>query len=119
VLGLAAGRLFTPALAGLGASLLDAGTPVAAGTALPVLVLALLVASSSTAWPCVRAAWTATVPAMSAAARPIDRSAGLTALAGRLPVPPLLGLRLVDRRPSRAVLARPVVIAVATDRWAG
>ncbi|GAB2795630.1 FtsX-like permease family protein [Amycolatopsis magusensis] len=106
-LGLAAGRLVTPVLAGPSASLLDADTPLSASTVLPVLALALLVALSSTAGPSVRAARTATVPAlstMSSTARPADHSPGLTSLAGRLPVPLLLGLRLVARRPRRAVL---------------
>ncbi|MBN6033708.1 FtsX-like permease family protein [Amycolatopsis sp. 195334CR] len=104
-LGLVAGQFATPLLAGASASLLDADLPVTFGTALPVLVLAVLVALASTAGPSVRAARSATVPALVAVVRSVDHAAGLTALAGRLPVPLLLGLRLVARRPRRALLS--------------
>ncbi|WP_435069551.1 FtsX-like permease family protein [Amycolatopsis thermoflava] len=111
-LGVVAGRLVTPALAGPTAGLLDADIPVTAAAVLPVLVLAVLVALASAAGPSLRAARTATVPALSASPRPADHAAGLTALAGRLPVPLLLGLRLVVRRPRRAVLSAAGIAAV-------
>ncbi|MFJ4099823.1 FtsX-like permease family protein [Amycolatopsis japonica] len=103
-LGVATGRLVTPAVAGPNPGLLDTDLPITAGTVLPVLALALLIALAGTAGPSLRSARTATVPALSAQARPIDHSTWLTALAGRLPVPLLLGFRLVARRPARAVL---------------
>ncbi|GAB3576348.1 hypothetical protein GCM10027445_40290 [Amycolatopsis endophytica] len=114
-LGLVAGVLLTPVLAGPSASLLDAAVPVTAGVVLPVLVLAVLVAVASTAGPTVRAARTPTVPALSTvsgAVSPVDPSAGLTALAGKLPVPLLLGLRLVARRPSRVVVGAAGIATV-------
>ncbi|MGW4587337.1 FtsX-like permease family protein [Amycolatopsis thermoflava] len=119
-LGVVAGRLVTPALAGPTAGLLDADIPVTAAAVLPVtaaavlpvLVVAVLVALASAAGPSLRAARTATVPALSASPRPADHAAGLTALAGRLPVPLLLGLRLVARRPRRAVLSAAGIAAV-------
>ncbi|MGI6869720.1 FtsX-like permease family protein [Amycolatopsis sp. 3B14] len=111
-LGVVAGRFVTPALAGPTAGLLDADIPVTAAAVLPVLVLAVLVALASAAGPSLRAARTATVPALSASPRPADHAAGLTALAGRLPVPLLLGLRLVARWPCRAVLSAAGIATV-------
>ncbi|WP_123687417.1 FtsX-like permease family protein [Amycolatopsis thermoflava] len=111
-LGVVAGRLVTPALAGPTVGLLDADIPVTAAAVLPVLVLAVLVALASAAGPSLRAVRTATVPALSASPRPADHAAGMTALAGRLPVPLLLGLRLVARRPRRAVLSAAGIATV-------
>jgi len=105
VIGLAAGRLLALRFTGTGAGLIGApGAPnLALSTVGLVVGAALAVAIAATLVPAVRAARTSTVSALSNPARPPGRSAQLIALSARLPVP-LLGLRLVARRPPRAVL---------------
>src|SRR5690348_6850320 len=66
--------------------------------------VALAVALAATLVPAIRAARTSTVSALADAARPPRRRPALIALSARLPVPLLLGLRLVARRPRRALL---------------
>ncbi|GAA4199102.1 ABC transporter permease [Actinocatenispora rupis] len=104
-IGLAVAWLAVPALANPTGSLLAATAPVTPGTAIAVGTLALLVALLTTLGPAVRVARTATVPALAGTARPLQHPAGLTGLAGWLPVPVMLGLRLAARRVRRAVLA--------------
>ncbi|MFI9595968.1 ABC transporter permease [Nonomuraea sp. NPDC052265] len=103
-LGLTIARLAAPGLASPTASRIgDAaelgGTPVVTAT-----VLAVAVAVLSTLRPTLRAMRTATVTALSAAARPPRHRPWVTALSALLPTPLLLGLRLTARRPGRAVL---------------
>lgn len=104
--GLGLGRLVAPLLIDPAASLLgSAGVPplsasivgVVAAVALGVVVLA-------TSVPAVRAARTSTVLALADAARAPRRTAWLIALSARLPVPLLVGLRVLARRPRRTVL---------------
>ena len=106
MIGLAAGRLLALRFTGTGAGLIGApGAPnLALSTVGLVVGAALAVAIAATLVPAVRAARTSTVSALSNPARPPGRSAQLIALSARLPVPLLLGLRLVARRPPRAVL---------------
>jgi ABC-type lipoprotein release transport system permease subunit len=104
--GLATGWIAAPLLGDPGAGLLgSAGAPsltmttvfVVTAVALGIAVLASLVSA-------VRAARTSTVHALSESARRPRRTSWLIAVSTRLPVPLLLGLRVIARRPRRALL---------------
>ncbi|HTZ24559.1 MAG TPA: FtsX-like permease family protein [Streptosporangiaceae bacterium] len=114
--GLAIGWLVAPLAASPGAALV--GTPGAAALTPSVVGLvvavALAVALIATLVPAVRGARISTVSALAEAARQPRRRAGLIALSARLPVPLLFGLRLVARRPRRAVLSLASVTVTAT-----
>ena len=114
--GLAAGWLAAPLLTSPGAALV--GTPGAPSLTAPVaglvLAVALGVALAATLVPAIRAARGSTVRALADAPRPPRRRPRLLAMSRRLPVPMLLGLRLVARRPRRALLgAANVAITMA------
>ena len=114
--GLAIGWLAAPLVASPGAALV--GTPGAPAFTLSivglVVAVALVVALVSTLTPAIRAARTSTVSALADAARSPRRRPRLIALSVRLPVPLLLGLRLVARRPRRALLTAASVAVTAT-----
>jgi putative ABC transport system permease protein len=76
--------------------------------------MALAVALAATLVPALRAARTSTVSALADAARPPRRRALLIRTSRRLPVPLLLGLRLVARRPRRALLSAASVAVTVT-----
>jgi putative ABC transport system permease protein len=105
--GMVIGWLTAPLITNPGAGLV--GTPGAPSLTLStaglVVAVALAVALAATAIPAIRAARTSTVSALANAARRPRRRAGLIRISRRLPVPLLLGLRLVARRPRRALLA--------------
>lgn len=105
-LGLVIGWLVAPALTNPGAALI--GTPGAPSITLRnvilVLGVAIVVALAATLVPAIRAARSSTVRALADAARPPRRRATLIRLSRRLPLPMLFGLRLVARRPRRALL---------------
>jgi putative ABC transport system permease protein len=105
-LGLTAGWLAGPMLTSPGAGLLgSAGAPaLTPSTAVLVALVASAVALAATFAPAIRAAGTSTTAALAGAARSPRRGAVLIAISARLPVPLLLGLRLVARRRRRAVL---------------
>jgi len=105
--GLVIGWLAAPLITSPGAGLVGApGAPSLTGSIVAeVVIVALLVALAATTVPAIRAAHTSTVRALSDAARPPRRRPRLIALSARLPVPLLLGLRLVARRPRRALLS--------------
>jgi putative ABC transport system permease protein len=107
VAGLAAGRLLAPLLTSPGAGLLGtAGAPpMTLSTVAVVAAVALTMAAVASLLPAVRAARTATVPALADAAKPPRRRGWLIALSARLPVPLLLALRLAGRRPRRVLLS--------------
>ncbi len=114
--GLVAGWLAAPLLTSPGAALV--GTPGAPSLTVPiaglVLAVALAVALAATLVPAIRAARGSTVSALADAPRPPRRRPRLLAMSRGLPVPLLLGLRLVARRPRRAVLgAANVAITMA------
>ena len=114
--GLIAGWLAAPLLTNPGAALV--GTPGAPSLTAPVaglvLAVALAVALAATLVPAIRAARGSTVGALADAPRPPRRRSGLLAMSRRLPVPLLLGLRLVARRPRRALLgAANVAVTMA------
>ena len=104
--GLSVGWLAAPLLSDPGAGLLgSAGAPslsvstvgVVTGVALGVAVLASFVSA-------VRAARTSTVHALTDSSRRPRRTRWLIALSTRLPIPLLLGLRVIARRPRRVLL---------------
>ncbi|HEY0999726.1 MAG TPA: FtsX-like permease family protein, partial [Streptosporangiaceae bacterium] len=114
--GLVAGWLAAPLLTSPGAALV--GTPGAPALTAPiaglVLAVALGVALAATLVPAIRAARGSTVSALADAPRPPRRRPRLLAVSRGLPVPLLLGLRLVARRPRRALLgAANVAITMA------
>ena len=114
--GLAIGWLAAPLITSPGAALV--GTPGAPSLTLPivgeVVVVALVVALAGTLVPAIRAARTSTVSALANAARRPRRRAALIAISARLPVPLLLGLRMVARRPRRALLSMASIAVTAT-----
>ncbi|MFI5897503.1 ABC transporter permease [Actinoplanes sp. NPDC051513] len=105
--GLGAGRLLAGRFTGPGAGLLGSPGPASlTGSTVGVAVAAaLLVALAATLIPALRAARSGTITALEAPARTPRRHGGLIAASAALPVPLLLGLRLIARRPVRAALA--------------
>jgi putative ABC transport system permease protein len=115
VVGLIAGSLAAPLLTNPGAALVGApGAPsLTAVTAAKVVGVALAVALAATLIPAIRAARTSTVAAINDVARPPRRRGALVRMSAGLPVPVLFGLRLVGRRPRRALLsAANIAVAV-------
>jgi ABC-type lipoprotein release transport system permease subunit len=104
--GLVAGSLIAPLLTGTGAGLVGApGAPsISVSTVIIIAVFALAVATVSSVVPAIRAARTSTVSALADAPRVPRRRPMLTAVSARLPVPLLLALRQLSRRPRRALL---------------
>lgn len=104
--GLVIGWLAAPLLTNPGAALI--GTPGAPSLTVRdaglVAAVALVVAFAATLVPAVRAAQVSTVSALANGARAPRRGAALIAVSRRLPVALLLGLRLIARRPRRALL---------------
>jgi ABC-type lipoprotein release transport system permease subunit len=107
VAGLAIGWLAAPLLSNVGAGLVGApGAPaLAPGTVGLVVAVSLGVTLGATLVPAFRAARVSTVRALASASRPPRRHALLIKIAARLPVPLLIGLRLIARRPRRAALS--------------
>lgn len=103
-LGLTIARLTAPAVVNPTASLLTTATGPSGDTVLLTTVVALAVAVLTTAGPTVRALRTATVTALADSPRRPRHRPWVTALSALLPTPLLLGLRLIARRPGRAVL---------------
>jgi ABC-type antimicrobial peptide transport system permease subunit len=88
--------------------------PLTWGTAALVVAAAVAVAAAATLMPAVRAARISTVAALAEATRSPRRLARLIALSAWLPVPLLLALRLVARRPRRALLSVASLAITAT-----
>jgi putative ABC transport system permease protein len=103
-LGLAIARLAAPAVVNPTASLLTTATGPSGDTIFFTTVVALAVAVLTTLGPTVRALRTATVTALADSAHQPKRRPWLNGLSAFLPTPLLLGLRLIARRPGRAVL---------------
>jgi putative ABC transport system permease protein len=115
-IGLVLGRMIAPLLTEPTAGLV--GSSAAPSLTLPtvalVMAVALGVAVVATFVPAVRAARTSTALALNDSARPPRRTAWLIALSARLPIPLLLALRTMARRPRRvAVSVAGITIAVA------
>jgi putative ABC transport system permease protein len=116
IVGLIAGDLLAPSLASPGAGLLSAteAPQVNASSVMIVIGLALIVAAAATLAPAIHGARTSTLTALNDPGHPPTRHRALIAASRKLPVPMLLGLRLVARRPRRAMLtATSLMIAVA------
>jgi len=105
--GLLAGWLAAPLVTSPGAALIGApgAPPLTAVTVAEVVGVALAVSLVATLVPAIRAARTSTIAAINDVARPPRRRGALIAISSRLPVSVLFGLRLVARRPRRALLS--------------
>ena len=105
--GLMTGLLVAPLLSDAGAGLVGSpGAPaLTLGTVGQVVAVALGVTLAATLVPAFRAARTSTASALADSPRPPRRWAMLIAISAWLPVPLLIGLRLVARRPRRAFLS--------------
>ena len=106
-IGLVAGRLAAPLLTDPGAALVGApGAPTLTLISIfEVLGVALLIALASTLVPGVHAVRSTTVAALADLPRPQRRRGGWIKFSSKLPVSALFGLRLVARRPRRALLS--------------
>jgi putative ABC transport system permease protein len=116
VAGLIVGSLAAPLLTSPGAALVGApGAPsLTAVTVGKVVGVALAVALAATLVPAIRAARTSTVAAINDVARPPRRRGALVRMSAGLPVPVLFGLRLVGRRPRRALLTAANIAVTVT-----
>jgi ABC-type lipoprotein release transport system permease subunit len=105
--GIVAGSLTAPLLTNPGASLVGAPGAPSLGVATIGIVVgtAVVVAAVATFVPAIRAARTSTVRALADAPRVPRRGSWWIALSSRLPVPLLLGARLVSRRRRRSLLS--------------
>ena len=105
--GLLSSWLFAPLLTSPGSGLLGSASrpPFTAPDVLVVAGVALGVALVAALVPALRAARTSTVRALADSARPPHRSAPLVKLSGLLPVPLLIGLRVMARRLRRTMLS--------------
>lgn len=114
--GLGVGWLAAPLITSPGAALVGApGAPsITADDVGLVLAVALAVALASTALPSLRAARRSTVAALTEQVRAPKRRAWLVALSRRLPVPLLIGMRIIARRPRRAMLTAASVAVTTT-----
>jgi putative ABC transport system permease protein len=113
--GLLAGWMAAPLLSKPEADLVGtAGAPpLTLVTVVVALGVALAVALASTLVPAIRAARMSTVSALADAPRLPRRRDSLIRLSRKLPVPALFGLRLVARRPRRAIFsAASIAVAV-------
>ncbi len=104
--GLGIGWLVAPVLSSGGTGLIGGPglPPLSLGAVGLVVAVALGVTLAATLVPAVRAARTSTVRALADSARPPRRRALLLTVSAWLPVPLLIGLRLIARRQRRAVL---------------
>jgi putative ABC transport system permease protein len=117
VVGVSAGWLVAPLLTAPGDSLLgSAGTPaVDAASVGLAAALAAAVALLATLLPALHGARTSTIRALGEPVRPPRRHPRLIALSSRLPAAGLLAVRLIARRPRRALLTvASLTVALAT-----
>jgi putative ABC transport system permease protein len=114
--GLLAGWLIAPLLTGTGAGLV--GAPGAPSISVPaviiIAVVALAVAAISALVPAIRAARTSTISALADAPRVPSRRPLVIAVSARLPVPLLLAVRQLSRRPRRALLNTASITTTVT-----
>ncbi|PRX98953.1 ABC transporter permease [Allonocardiopsis opalescens] len=102
-LGLTIGTLVAPAVVDPSAGLLAAVGPPSTAGVLLAFALGGLVALVATLDPVLAIARKSTVRALADPARPPERHPRLAALTSYLPTPLLVGVRLLARRPGRAV----------------
>ncbi|MFI8947300.1 FtsX-like permease family protein [Streptomyces sp. NPDC053750] len=103
--GVTVGCLTAPALANPSAGLLNTVGPPTTDIVVAVTLLAVLVALIGTLGPVVRTVRSSTVDALADPAHLIARRPRLTAMTAHLPTALLIGVRLIARRPGRAVLS--------------
>ncbi|MEV1006193.1 FtsX-like permease family protein [Streptomyces sp. NPDC049881] len=103
--GVTVGCLTAPALADPSAGLLNTVGPPTTAIVVAATVLAVLVALIGTLGPVLRTVRSSTVDALADPAHLITYRPRLTAMTAYLPTPPLIGVRLIARRPGRAVLS--------------
>ncbi|WP_055549463.1 FtsX-like permease family protein [Streptomyces sp. NBRC 110028] len=104
-IGLTAGTLAAPHLVDPSAGLLNTVGPPDFGSVFAAVLLAVIVAVTGALRPALRAARTSTVNALTDPAHLPTRHPRLNAVTAYLPASLLLGIRLLARRPGRAVLA--------------
>ncbi|MEV5988790.1 FtsX-like permease family protein [Streptomyces sp. NPDC052051] len=104
-LGLTVGTLAAPRLVDPSAGLVHTVSPPDTRTVLAAVVLAVVVAATGALGPALRAARTSTAHALADPAHLLTHHPHLNAMTAHLPTPLLLGVRLLARRPGRAVLA--------------
>lgn len=116
VAGLLGGWLLAPLLTSTGSGLVGApGAPSVSVLAVVIIaVVALAVAALSSLVPAIRAARTSTVSALADAPRVPPRRRLVIALSSCLPVPLLLALRQLSRRPRRALLNAASITVTVT-----
>ena len=116
VVGVVIGWLVSPLLTNPGAALIGtAGAPsISPSTIVVVVGLSVVVALIASFVPAIRATRGSTVDAMNDVARPPRRRGILIRVSRKLPVPALFGLRLVARRPRRALLTAANVAVTVT-----
>jgi putative ABC transport system permease protein len=115
-LGMLGGWLAAPLITSPGAGLVGApGAPsITAGDGVLVAAVALVVALAATLVPGIRAARVSTVTALAEQVRQPRRRGALIRISRRLPSPLLLGLRVIARRPRRAVLTCASIAVTVT-----
>jgi putative ABC transport system permease protein len=116
MVGLVVGWLAAPLITKPGAALIGtAGAPpLSLGNAAQVIGLAIVVALAATLVPAIRASRGSTVAALNDIARPPRRRGALVRISSKLPIPALIGLRLVARRPRRSLLSAANVAVTTT-----
>jgi putative ABC transport system permease protein len=116
IAGLVIGWLVAPMLTNPGVALVGAaGAPaISLVTVLEVIGLAVAVSLAATLLPAIRAARTSTVASLNDVGRAPKRRGTLIRLSRRLPVPALFAVRLVARRPRRALLSAANVAVTMT-----
>jgi ABC-type antimicrobial peptide transport system permease subunit len=107
LVGLVAGWRAAPLISNPEADLVGApgAPPLTLVTVILVLGASVVLALAATLVPAIRAARMSTVSTLADAPRLPRRRESLIRLSRKLPVPALLGLRLVARRPRRAILS--------------
>ncbi|GHA78496.1 hypothetical protein GCM10010330_35100 [Streptomyces tendae] len=103
--GVTVGCLTAPALADPSAGLLNTAGPPTTDIVVAVTLLAVLVALTGTLGPVVRTVRSSTVDTLADPAHLIVHRPRLTAMTVHLPTALLIGVRLIARRPGRAVLS--------------
>jgi ABC-type antimicrobial peptide transport system permease subunit len=114
--GLVVGWLVSPLLTKPGAALIGtAGAPpLSLTTVAQVVGVAIAVALAATLVPAIRASRGSTVDAMNDVARAPRRRGMLVRISNRLPIPLLFALRLLARRPRRALLSAANIAVTVT-----
>jgi putative ABC transport system permease protein len=116
VVGLVVGWLVSPLLTQPGAALIGTAgaSPMSLRTVADVILLAIVVSLAATLVPAIRASRGSTVDAMNDVARQPRRRSTLVRISNRLPIPVLYALRLVARRPRRALLSAANIAVTIT-----